>query len=647
MPGGLTPQDRRLAAAGFFAWLLEAGSPEGVAARCRAAAGVLDETPDLAARYDRVMEELLLTLDLLPLLTDAGVPGARGMAAELGTRLLRKLLPGAGYEDPAMDLAARVFCSPSAVARLRTLDVPALGLLAVLLRLVPDSAAPARMSGLLGEALRQLAQRSEVLSRERGIRTLLPAATPEESPFSRLTAAGEFLASTVRGSGDTAGAAEVWRVGADRVRSALAAMHDRHASGGVSLNTVYALVIMERSLDRMEAIVRVLAAPDREHTLAAVQDLLVLVSTSVVEDRRVRDLLKWNFRLLDMKIVERSGKTGEHYVARSREEYRHIWSAAAWGGLLTTVTAAVKLTITSLGLPLFQEGMLAGLNYAVSFLLLQRFGWMLATKQPAMTAAAMAAIVREHRGEDRIRALTDYATNISRSQLLAAVGNILLVTAGAFLVDLTWTLVVGRSFLGPEKADVVLTTLNPFLSLTAFYAALTGVILWLASLAGGWFENISVSVRVPQAIAAHPAGRVLGAARMSRFAASWRTNIAGWATNVSLGFMLGLAPVVGAFLGLPLDVRHVTLSTGMFAFAGASVEYHLLTIGSLLSALAGIGLMFTLNLSVSFILSLGNAVFAYGISGDELAEILRSIAVRFLRRPRDFLLPPRPGAGGD
>jgi site-specific recombinase len=31
--------------------------------------------------------------------------------------------------------------------------------------------------------------------------------------------------------------------------------------------------------------------------------------------------------MLQRKIVDRSGKTGEHYVAHSRREYRFIWTS--------------------------------------------------------------------------------------------------------------------------------------------------------------------------------------------------------------------------------------------------------------------------------------------------------------------------------
>ena len=94
------------------------------------------------------------------------------------------------------------------------------------------------------------------------------------------------------------------------------------------------------------------------------------------------------------------------------------------------------------------------------------------------------------------------------------------------------------------------------------------MLLFASSLIAGWVENWFVWHRLDSAIAWNP--RIvarLGAARAQRWSAYWRANISGFASNISLGLMLGLVPVVAAFFGLPLDVRHVTLSTGQLAAA--------------------------------------------------------------------------------
>jgi Site-specific recombinase len=129
---------------------------------------------------------------------------------------------------------------------------------------------------------------------------------------------------------------------------------------------------------------------------------------------------------------------------------------------------------------------------------------------------------------------------------------------------------------------------------------------------------------------------------MRRAADALSRNASGWATNVALGFLLGFAPAIGRFFGIPFDVRHVTLSTGQLGLAASSLGQGWFAEGAFLRGLAGIGVMFVLNLSVAFSLSLFNAARAYEMPPGELAGVLKHVLGRALRRPLDFVRPPRP-----
>ena len=211
----------------------------------------------------------------------------------------------------------------------------------------------------------------------------------------------------------------------------------------------------------------------------------------------------------------------------------------------------------------------AGTNYAISFVLLQVFGLVLATKQPAATAATFAGIIRNNRGVERSSKLTDFVARITSTQLAAAIGNVVVVSLGAVLFEMLWSYIFAESYLAPESATHVYETLHPFASGTAFYAAVTGVILWLAALAGGWFENFAVYYRFTDAVAQHPLGLRVGKSWMGKVAGVLENNLGGWSTSIVLGYLLGFTPVFGRFFGIPLDVRHVTLSTGTLALAAA------------------------------------------------------------------------------
>src|SRR5260221_8780963 len=158
----------------------------------------------------------------------------------------------------------------------------------------------------------------------------------------------------------------------------------------------------------------------------------------------------------------------------------------------------------------------------------------------------------------------------------------------------------------------------------------------MAAMIGGWMDNWAVYHRLPQAIADHRLGERCGRKRMVRAAGIVSRNMSGWATNISLGFLLGLAPVMGQFLGLPIDVRHVTLSSGMLAFAGAGLRGWFTT-GWFFWALAGVATMFILNLSVSFFLSLYTASRAYDLARRDLAVLGARVLRRVLQHPPEFI----------
>ena len=77
--------------------------------------------------------------------------------------------------------------------------------------------------------------------------------------------------------------------------------------------------------------------------------------------------------------------------------------------------------------------------------------------------------------------------------------------------------------------------------------------------------------------------------------------------------MLGIVPVVALFFGLPLEVRHVTLSTGQLAAAVGSEGLALIGQAPFWWCVAGIAVTAVLNLSVSFLMAFRVAVWLRGV----------------------------------
>ncbi|HEY2746646.1 MAG TPA: gliding motility protein, partial [Polyangia bacterium] len=156
-----------------------------------------------------------------------------------------------------------------------------------------------------------------------------------------------------------------------------------------------------------------------------------------------------------------------------------------------------------------------------------------------------------------------------------------------------------------------------------------------SSLGAGWLENWVTYRRLPEAIANHRIGNLVGHGTMRWIARTLQHNVAGIGGNVAVGFLLGMTPVVGRFFGIPLEVRHVTLSTGSLALAGCSLGFGA---PHFFAAVSGIGVMLALNFGVSFACALFVALRARGIRHAG-RRLLRAVIVRFVREPLPFFVP--------
>ena len=605
----------------------------------------LESTPERQGAAGEAFARFLAETDGTNLFGNTGVPSERGFLAEFGDRLSARLVPIARDDRDLSRVLRRLFRTKAEVEHFEERPLASFHRLVRFLEGAVPGEAWTPLKSAFADGFRLLATRVQAQGLSRKLRLRGTPGPVSDSPFYRFARASETLVSAWLAGEEVGAALGGFRRTSGECRKELKVIQRHLERAGVSVDVVFGLEVIERCLTRTALMADIMEAPAGAERSRALQRLLARLARFAQQDRSLVHLVKWNLHLLDRKIVDRSGEAGEHYVAASRKEWNHIWAAAAGGGAVTVVTAAVKMAIHEWDLAPFPESFLYGLNYAVGFLALQAFGFVLATKQPAMTAAALANIMRETKGDDREGRIAAYFARLTSSQVAAAVSNVLVVGLGAALFDGLVRLVAGRPYLGETVARHTFDTLSPLDSGTIFFAALTGVLLWLGSLAGGWFDNWATVHRMSEGLARHPLGRIAGKERMDRLAASFRHNASGWATNVALGFLLGFAPAVGRFFGIPFDVRHVTLSTGTLALAAASLGENWFEGGAFLRGCAGIGVMFVLNLSVAFSLSLFNAARAYDMTNEELRGVLKHVFARMRRSPLDFVRPPRPDDG--
>jgi site-specific recombinase len=105
--------------------------------------------------------------------------------------------------------------------------------------------------------------------------------------------------------------------------------------------------------------------------------------------------------------------------------------------------------------------------------------------------------------------------------------------------------------------------------------------------------------------------------------------------------MLGVAPALLGFFGLPLEVRHVTLSTGQLGAALGALGWPALAAAAFWWCLAGIAVTGILNVAVSFWLAFAVALRARGVRVKERQRLVAAIRRRLMIQPLSFLLPPR------
>ncbi|HTZ89988.1 MAG TPA: hypothetical protein VMA71_06595 [Alloacidobacterium sp.] len=599
---------------------------------------LLEQDKPLRARFDASWQAMLTELDSVPLFADAGLPARHALLPEAFRRLFQRLLPSAREESDTARVFTAVFPSEKTVERFLKLDNTTFVRLARILWPTTGLSAVPQVADDIRQSLSLLATRVAGRGVTAAVRERGSTRNVEASPFYQLVFATQaFLQSTQQAS-ENAGALSQWLEAVHACRREMVQVRLHMEDAGVSTALVFDLSSMDASLDRMQLLAATIAG-DVQHSLQPARLLLNTLVAGRLEDTQLGPLIRQNLNLLARKTVERTGHSGEHYIANTRREYYQMWLAALGGGLLTVFTAAIKLRIMENAWPFFVEGFLIGTDYAISFLLLQIFGLALATKQPSMTGAALAGIVRENRGVSRWSKIADFAARISRTQLAAALGNVIAVCLGAIAFEQLWRKIFLQSYLPSATAKHVYETLHPFTSATSIDAALTGVILWAAGVIGGVCENFAVYNRIPAAIAQHPIGMRIGVRRMQRLAHWFENNIASWSTSIVLGYMLGFTPEIAHFFGLPLDVRHVTLNTGMLALSAA--RYGVESFGHhwFYFAVAGIGITFVLNLGVSFAVATITALRAYNVHHDERVKILKYLLKQVLRSPLRFILP--------
>ena len=585
----------------LFEWLRgDESSSDASIARLQTFIDAVQAQPELEQQLKAWWQVLLQTVDVTTLLADFGFAPRTAFVSELTDRLRRKILPGTPETIDSAELFALVAPSRFDAQWLAAIPDAQIDQLTALLT---SNARTDRLiwQHTLMDALTYCTAQIRATGFAPELRLRMDRANDDDRAFhplsNDLAELRHIFFDPAQGDEELKAAIAKLRARLETCRQAVNGVYAHFEENGISVGMVFML----RQL--RERIVRVRELLDTLTSATPAQAAIKLLARRVTigqDSKSIGALISTNSTLLSAKMAERSAETGEHYITRDKAEYRQMLGKAMGGGAVTALTTLLKFAIVGVGLSAFWNGFASGFVYAASFILIQLLHLTLATKQPAMTAPAMAAKLKDIDSATAIGEFVDEVTHLVRSQVAAVFGNVFMVVPAVLLVNVVVTLLMDRPMISPKEAAHVLTTLT-LLGPTLIWAAFTGVILFAASMVGGWFENWFVLHRLDSAIAHNPRfTRMLGKSRAGRWSTFMRENSSGFASNISLGFMLGLIPAFTGFFGLELEARHVTLSAGQLAAAGAALGLDAFRQPLMWWCIAAIPLIGALNLSVSF-----------------------------------------------
>lgn len=425
----------------------------------------------------------------------------------------------------------------------------------------------------------------------------------------------------------------------EQCESIVAKIRAAASTNGISVGLTRLLNSLEHGIDRIRQLIALLETKDVQEK----QQGLIRLFKQVVQDEQTSDsvsrLWQSNTRLLTEQVTQCAGQSGEHYVTTNRQEWVSMAISSLKAGFFVGFMALIKALTSKLLLAPIGYALLYAMNYSFGFVLIHIFHGTLATKQPAMTASLIAQSY--DRGKKKLKNLIELIVDVIRSQLVAIVCNILLAFPTAIAIGWAWERLAGHTLLGQEKALKMLNELDPFHGPALIYAAIAGVCLFVSGLISGYYDNKAKYNQIPSRIAHWPfLKRVMGESRAIKIADYIEHNLGALAGNFFLGIMLAFVAPIGGFLGLPIDIRHVTLSSANLGLALYELNFNVT--GQYLMVLwSGVLLIGMVNLSVSFTLALWVALKSRGVTLFKDTAISGLVIKRFFQKPMDFIYPPK------
>ena len=587
---------------------------------------MLDKNPEWKIHFTQNVTLLLLKISSAAQLTSAGLPDAASFIQDFFHRLQEKIIPKSPLSEDLETLIYEIF--PQTIES-QYIDFIEESVLDELFQLFNGN------SELVNRLRSDLMTASYILSHQVCNQSLmiqkeLQCLTSQPQNLHEFILEGKLRAYQMKDS---------LQIGDDLfhdltvIENHSNLLYQMMKKSGVKIELVYLFQIQKRKLTRLRILLKFLNA--KHSATLTFRNFISQLVLEIQHQKSLKSFFAENLTLLTDRIVQTNSHIGEHYLTHTWLDFKKMFYSALGGGGVTAVTVFIKHMLGQLNLVGFIKGLADSLNYSTSFLFIQLMGWTLATKQPSATAPFIAIALQKSSAESEKSIIA-----LLRTQFISVIGNLSLVFPICFIFSLV-LLKLGHPLVSMNDSLKIFSSTN-ILGPSALFAAFTGVLLFLASLFAGWFENWIIVNRIDKRIKYNDRlQKYFGPKYVERFSVFISEKANPLAANIGLGFLLGMTPQLIKFLGIPLEPRHVTLATGGFAAALPMVLQVGVNSWQLFNSIAGILLIGLLNITVSFSLAFLLASISSKVKFTSFLKLLKWGLLLILTRPWLLIIPEK------
>ncbi len=604
----------------------------------------LQEDKSLMFSLRRALLSQFVNSELRSALTESGLIGSRGFIQEFSSKIKHKLVPPLMKENDFLFVIERIFYKQDDYVWMQEIDEDLWVRFFEMIGIEVNLSEPVLISHLI-DSMQILSYRLAMMGLEKEITRQYKEFNNAVFPFLEQNRLVNLLVEKKKQQYNNheeklilAGIAEALHNCLQSIRW----IKDQRKIAGTSLAETFLLTRMEQHIDRMFMIIDAVDHDNHFDTRRFIHYFITVVKNQNRKNS-LGSFLSQNLGILAYQISEHGGRRGETYITKTRKGFFNLFVSSLGGGFIISFIAVFKNLLAKVAMAPFWHGFAYSTNYSIGFLLIQSTGSTLATKQPAFTASSVAGSLDTNKikGRPDLDNLAVTVAQVSRSQIASFAGNLLVVFPLTYLLAMLFYWATGSKIVSGTEAAALLSAQHPFHSLALLYACFTGFFLFLSGLIAGWVENYVVYAQMPQRIRLHPfLHHQLGRRQMNWLVNLVENRLGSVAGSVSLGFFLGMASFIGKTLGIPFDIRHITISAGNTAIGLFGMDQPV-DAGYVFVVLSGVAMIGFLNFLVSFGFAFYVAVKSRGIRLKDYPEFMGILWRYFKKHPSDFIKPPK------